>query len=123
MKRVIVIDDEPAILTVIARSLRSRGFVADCYGKADDFLVAVTSICESNPACAIISDIEMGSVRGHDLIDLALQLNPTMRGKILFLTASSDPNLIMIAQLLGRVVSKMEINTSLVSALQELCCE
>jgi CheY-like chemotaxis protein len=59
-----VVDDDPAVLKALARLLRTRGFDANGYGSAREFLAALP---HRPPECLIL-DLQMPEMSGLDLL-------------------------------------------------------
>lgn len=68
--KVVLIDDEPAILTVLERSLRHKGFEVETYGSATECLDAYqgNSTCQQH-ADIILTDIDMPQIDGIEFLN------------------------------------------------------
>src|SRR5262249_54875147 len=73
MARVLVVDDEPAVRTVIVEMLESNGPAAAAAGGAE-----AASTLQKQWFDALVTDIVMPDVSGWDLIEIARQRVPPM---------------------------------------------
>jgi FixJ family two-component response regulator len=62
--RIAVIDDDPSVLNALRRTLRVRGFQADTYASAQEFLETLPG---GLPACLIL-DLHMPEMGGLELL-------------------------------------------------------
>ena len=74
--KVMVIDDEPAILKIMAESLRQRGYEVETYGSATECLDAYqgNSTCQKH-SDVILTDIDMPRMNGIEFLDLLQNRN------------------------------------------------
>ncbi|HVV51246.1 MAG TPA: response regulator [Polyangia bacterium] len=70
---VLVVDDDGTFRTVLARSLRSRGYDTDVAGSYDE---AITRVMLSAPQVALV-DLHMPERSGFELIDAIKRIDPT----------------------------------------------
>jgi CheY-like chemotaxis protein len=63
--RVLIIDDEPAVLRSLDRTLRSRGYEVTTVERADAALI----LMKKRHFDAILSDIDMPGMRGDALLE------------------------------------------------------
>ncbi len=89
-KRILVLDDEPAILAAMGTYLRRQGYLVDC---ASDRREAERLLSTETYACTVV-DVRIGDVgRGED----GLEIVTTVRGRhagtgIVVLTAYGTPD-------------------------------
>ena len=62
--RVLVVDDDPAVLKALTRLLRTRALEARGFGSASAFLAA---LADGLPACLVL-DLQMPEMNGLDLL-------------------------------------------------------
>ncbi len=82
-----VVDDEPAVRTMLGRVLRLGDFEVAPFASGQDFL---SSIEACRPACAVI-DIHMPGLSGFDVQTRLRLLPPPI--PVVFVTASDDRDL------------------------------
>lgn len=82
VKHILVIDDEAAILDVMARTLRRKGYQVDT---ASDGTVALARLYRMNYDL-ILCDVRMPELSGPDLYRQVQQKDPLMAGRIIFTT-------------------------------------
>jgi two-component system chemotaxis response regulator CheY len=75
-RRVLIVDDSPAMRNVIARSVRICGWAFEEYLFAGDGFEALKILAES-PADVILTDINMAGMDGEGLVR-ALQSDPAL---------------------------------------------
>jgi len=80
--RILVVDDEPAILGFLSDHLRGRGHEVDT---ASDVPEAIEKI-ESFPYDLIVSDMKMAHGTGEDIYRAAKKKSPALAGRIVFTT-------------------------------------
>lgn len=85
MLSALVVNDNPAIRTVLARSLERRGWVVQTAADGVEGLEAV----RAQPFDVVISEMEMPRRGGLWLWEQAIALRPEMRGK--FVVISEEP--------------------------------
>jgi DNA-binding response OmpR family regulator len=85
--RVLVVDDEPAILHAISRILRREGIDAVTVGSAEEALVAL----DAAPAHAVLLDYHLPGMTGAALGAEIVRRWPALGGRLLFVTG--DPAL------------------------------
>ncbi|MFN4008744.1 MAG: ActR/PrrA/RegA family redox response regulator transcription factor [Pannonibacter sp.] len=78
-KSLLIVDDDKAFQTRLARAMEKRGFVTDC---ADGVRDAVARISASAPAFAVV-DMRLGDGSGLDVIEALRQHRPDARAVIL----------------------------------------
>jgi DNA-binding NtrC family response regulator len=71
-RTVLIVDDEPLILTLVEKMLRPRNFRIQVTPKPSDAL----RIAESEPVHLLISDIGLPEMDGRRLADKILKLHP-----------------------------------------------
>jgi FixJ family two-component response regulator len=83
-KTVVIVDDDPLILSALEQLLRSHGFVTEVYASAEAFL---DSAALSNAICLVV-DVHLGGISG---IELNRQLAAAgLRPPIIFMTGASS---------------------------------
>ena len=85
-KSILVVDDDPAALDLIARVLQKEGFATLLSG---DVVDAISRARESNPA-AIILDVRMAQPDGWEALRLIRQDNRLRSTKVILLTVDDD---------------------------------
>jgi len=64
MRRILIVDDEVAILTLLSRSFRKAGYEVTTARSGEEAL----AICETNSFDAVLSDVTMGGIDGHQTV-------------------------------------------------------
>ncbi|MBM4445796.1 MAG: response regulator [Chloroflexi bacterium] len=84
-KNVLIVDDEPAICTIVARILSNNGLQAHTVpsGKA-----ALTKLAE-NDYDLLIADIKMSGLGGRELYETLKQKRSDMANKTVFITGDT----------------------------------
>lgn len=77
--RVLIIDDEPAVLRCLDRTLRSRGYDVTTAPRADAALI----IMKKRHFDVILSDIDMPGMRGDEL---AKSLPPNLASRVVLMS-------------------------------------
>jgi len=72
-ERVIVVDDEPLILSTIDRALGKSGYIVETTSSADEFLGALSS----GTFDLLIMDLHLGGVRPDALLEKTKELAPS----------------------------------------------
>lgn len=85
-RRILVIDDDAAVLRYIARSLRSAGYLVD---SAADGLAGVAMARKACPDL-VVCDISMPVLDGHEVLRQLRQYPVTSTVPFIFLTGKSD---------------------------------
>jgi DNA-binding response OmpR family regulator len=85
--RVLVVDDEPAILHAISRILRREGIDVAAVGSAEEALVAL----DDAPAHAVLLDYHLPGMSGAALGTEIVRRWPALGGRLMFVTG--DPTL------------------------------
>jgi len=85
--RVLVVDDEPAILHAIGRMLRREGMEVVAVGTAEEALVALGAA----PAHAVLLDYHLPGMSGAALGAELVRRWPSLAGRVMFVTG--DPTL------------------------------
>jgi response regulator RpfG family c-di-GMP phosphodiesterase len=70
--RVLLVDDEPNVLTALRRALRGRGFEVRCAGSGPDAL----ALLRQEPVDAIVSDMRMPGMSGAEFLQASIALAP-----------------------------------------------
>ena len=84
--RILLVDDEPAILEMMRQGLQSKGWVtlpAASIEQAKRYL-------SRNTVDVVVCDVHMPDGRGSQLTDYAVQIQPHLAGHILFITGDPD---------------------------------
>jgi two-component system, cell cycle sensor histidine kinase and response regulator CckA len=83
--RVIVVDDEPAVRTIVRRMLEPAGYIVE---EAADPKQACEAISESGPLDLLIADFRMPEVTGDEVARRFRAAKPDV--KVLFITGYAD---------------------------------
>jgi PAS domain S-box-containing protein len=115
-KRVLLVDDEPAIVAALSRTLRNRGYdVVGAHCSSEAF-----RLMEVSPAAVVISDYQMPCMRGTELLGrLEARWPETIR---IILSGYADYNTVMEAIESGVVhkfLAKPWNNNELLEQLEE----
>jgi DNA-binding response OmpR family regulator len=94
--RVLVVDDDPDLLDLVARSLRAYGFVVETHLSA---LGVSTRIHECSPDVVLI-DVNFPSLKGDKVVSLARTQAPSSTKFILY-SASDESQLRVLANASG----------------------
>jgi two-component system NtrC family sensor kinase len=87
--RILVVDDEPALLRACERALRIRGFESvACDGPLEALRVA-----QEQHFDAVVSDVMMPGMNGLQLRRAIIQKVPRLDGKFIFVTGGYTSNL------------------------------
>jgi response regulator RpfG family c-di-GMP phosphodiesterase len=70
--RVLLVDDEPNVLTALRRALRGRGFDVSCAGSGAEAL----ALLQREPVDAIVSDMRMPGMSGAEFLKASIALAP-----------------------------------------------
>ncbi|MFK7737854.1 MAG: response regulator transcription factor [Pirellulaceae bacterium] len=113
--RVIVVDDDPGVLTVIGQLLRTNGFNAEEYSTPMDCLASISP----NDIGCVITDLEMPNVNGIELQKRLIDLGSCL--SVIVVTAHADvPRTIQImSQGAITLLEKPFKSQQLVEAVQE----
>jgi len=85
--RMLVVEDEPAIRTVLERLFRLRGWTVDVASNGDEAWSAINeSVIEDSPYGAIVCDLRMPVLSGMELHDLLQREQPDLLNRLVFLT-------------------------------------
>ena len=79
--KVLIVDDEPLLLMVVAETLRDAGFTV---WEASSSASAISILKEHSDIDLLISDIKMPGMNGYQVVDLGLTIRPKL--KILLMT-------------------------------------
>ncbi len=83
---VLIVDDEPPLVALVARMLDGQGYQLLTAGSPDDALrVAATA---GRPIALLVTDLQMPGMTGRMLSRRLLETNPGM--KVLYVTGHSD---------------------------------
>jgi len=84
---IVVVDDEPLLLMIVAETLRDAGYNVREAGTSD---LAVSILNEPGPVDLLISDIKMPGLNGYQVVDLGMSVRPKLR--VLLMTGyAQDP--------------------------------
>ncbi|VXC17567.1 conserved hypothetical protein [Pseudomonas sp. 8Z] len=97
MARLLLLDDEPAVLNALCRELRSTGWLLDTFSEPQEALLALSH----NTYELVLSDLRMPELDGVAFLQFARQLQPDALR--LLLSGDSD------RESLVRAVNKAEI--------------
>jgi DNA-binding NtrC family response regulator len=85
-RTILVVDDEPAVLDLVGRMLRTRGFAVVSHSRADGALAWATE--HPGEAHLVISDVVMPGMNGLELAESLRKLSPDL--PILFVSGYPD---------------------------------
>jgi len=83
--RVIVVDDEPAVRTIVRRMLEPAGYIVE---EAEDPKQACAAIGKSGPLDLLIADFRMPEITGDEVARRFRAAKPDV--KVLFITGYAD---------------------------------
>ncbi|MBI3579053.1 MAG: response regulator [Ignavibacteriales bacterium] len=98
-KHILIVDDEPAWLKLMGRTLRDAGYLVK---EADSGSAALTALQKYKPDL-IVSDLRMPDMNGFDLLDHIKKLPKLSATPVVFLSAIDDFHAKKVAQELGAV--------------------
>ena len=75
-KRILVVEDDPALVIVIERSLKGKGYVVDT---AENGVVALNRLASEPPFDLLLSDIVMPEMDGLELTLMATAQFPNIK--------------------------------------------
>jgi len=112
-KRILIVDDEPAIAQVISRQLRAKGCVTQSAGSAEDAILLV----KENRFDLILLDLNLPGANGFSMIKTLENLSNAV---ILVMTGHADDEIRKDAMLLGaaELIAKPFEHQQLVSAIR-----
>ncbi len=84
-RHILIVDDEPSVLFVLARGLKSRGYRVT---KASDGTEAMTAIAKGD-VDVIVSDLMMPRMSGMELADAVAREYPTLRHRFIVMTGGA----------------------------------
>lgn len=82
--RILVVDDEDALRTVLSSELEGEGYIVQMAGDGDEAI----KILEKNSFDLILLDIKMPTVDGFEVLKFVKQHSPTT--KVIMLTGFAD---------------------------------
>ncbi|HXG38053.1 MAG TPA: response regulator [Bacteroidota bacterium] len=82
--RILVVDDEDALRTVLSSELEGEGYIVQMAGDGDEAI----KILEKNTFDLILLDIKMPTVDGFEVLKFVKQHSPTT--KVIMLTGFAD---------------------------------
>jgi DNA-binding response OmpR family regulator len=85
-EKILVVDDDDALLALLADILDLRGFEVVTARNGLDALQCL----EADRFNVIISDIEMPVMNGRDFFDHLVEKEPSMKGRVIFVTATMN---------------------------------
>ena len=86
-RKILVLEDEPAVQTLINKQLTAHGFVVTVAGDGLDGLMKLESLKPD----LIICDVMMPNLDGMGFVKAIKGHNKTQRIPVIFLTAKTDP--------------------------------
>lgn len=98
-KHILIVDDEPAWLKLMGRTLRDAGYLVKEVGSGD---AALTALEKYRPDL-ILSDLRMPDMNGFDLLDHIKKLPKVSSTPVVFLSAIDDFHAKKVARELGAV--------------------
>ena len=114
---VLVLDDDPLILSTLAEALRDEGFTVEEARTAQDALDRLQT--EPLPGI-LVTDIDLGTVlNGHDVVQRALQVAPDL--PVIFITGQLETRQKHQPAQNERVVLKPFMPKTLVTLIREMC--
>jgi len=102
--RVLIIDDEPAVLRCLDRTLRTRGYQVTTVERADAALI----LMKKRHFDVILSDIDMPGMRGDELADV---LPPSVASRVVLMSGRcyDDEGTILAKPIsLARLIDRIE---------------
>jgi len=75
MPRILIVDDERAILALLSAAFRSAGYEVRTAADGNEAL----GLCASESFDVVLSDVVMPSINGHDLVQSIATRYPTTR--------------------------------------------
>lgn len=114
-RRTLVVDDEPAITNMLTRVLRGRTVVE----AARDGREAIEKL-RQNYYDAVISDVAMPRVNGLQLLRSAVEIDPNIGERLLFLTATANLPEELSKSLSERGISVLDKPASIASIRERL---
>ncbi len=104
-KRILVVDDDDAIRTLVTTVLRRRGFLVDsaCHGAE---AVDVIARCRHS---LIVLDLMMPRMSGYDVLDFLMQQPVFSRPLVLVLTAGIQARVFDPALVVGTIQKPFDI--------------
>ncbi|MBL8606362.1 MAG: sigma-54-dependent Fis family transcriptional regulator [Myxococcales bacterium] len=82
--KVLVVDDDPGVLSTVSRMLRHHGMLVECVGRADVGLRRL----ETEPFDVVVSDMRMPGMSGMELLGCIRELQHSP--PVIFMTAFAD---------------------------------
>ena len=86
-RKILVIEDEPAVQTLIFKQLKAQGFEVTVAGDGLDGLMKLESVKPD----LIICDVMMPNLDGMEFVKAIKGHNNTQKIPVIFLTAKTDP--------------------------------
>ena len=83
--RVLVVDDDDALLNMMSLHLRKKGFQVEC---AKDGFEAMQVLRSSGPFCVMVTDLMMPGLSGLELLRRARKLDPLI--EVIVITAAGS---------------------------------
>lgn len=84
--RILAVDDEPDVLTIVQSALQSEGYEVETAANGQDCLEAA----KANPPDLILLDVMMPGMSGFDVLRELKAHDPTSRIPIIMLTGLSE---------------------------------
>ncbi|HXE56908.1 MAG TPA: response regulator [Gemmatimonadales bacterium] len=84
--RILLVDDEPAILGVLGRALARAGYQVDTASQAD----SAYAILGERAVDLVLLDLRLGQIRGDVLALAVLRRWPRLRGRIVLMSGDPD---------------------------------
>jgi PAS domain S-box-containing protein len=85
LRRILIIDDEPSLRQIIARSLKRENFDVDAVSNGETGL----ALLNRGNYDLILCDVRMPGLSGPDFYREVVELHPTMLGRIVFITGDT----------------------------------
>jgi two-component system OmpR family response regulator len=117
--RILVVDDEPEVVTILTKYFRDAGYTVDTASHGGDALIAVSQYQPD----VVVLDIVMEGLDGVQVLGRIRALNPAIR--VIMITGSTDASLKPTAMSMGafayvsKPVSLEHLNAAVASALKK----
>jgi len=102
-KRILVVEDDPALLLVISRSLAGHGYVVET---ADNGVAALSRMATETPFDLLLSDIVMPEMDGLELTLMATAQFPTIKVILMSGYASEWRRTVNLENIIHGVINK-----------------
>jgi len=93
--RILVVDDEPEVVTILTKYFADEGYVVDAAAHGGDALIAVSQYRPD----VVVLDILMEGLDGVQVLERIRALDPAIR--VIMISGSTDPELKPTAMAMG----------------------